>query len=164
MTALFLGVLGLSLAAEPESAAPAAPTTPVSVETQAVAPTPTPPATPAFTVAATVEPLGSADDRVASRIELALREQADALRACLPLDLRGGPDDVWFLTAEITLSTTRGDVTRVVQRAGTGWNDTDACLLVALRALQTSPPPRYPDRDRVTIAFRVAATAGATPP
>jgi hypothetical protein len=150
MTALLLAVLTLAQAA-PEPTPTAGP---------AAAPVP---AGPTFTVAATVEPLGSADDRVASQLERALRDEADHLRSCLPADLTGGPDDVWFLTVEVKLSPASGEVTRLVQQMGTGFEPTDACLKARIGGLRATPPPRYPDRDRVTVAFRVAATVGAAP-
>lgn len=115
---------------------------------------------------ATVEVMGSGDDRAATRLEAAIQADLDSLIACWAAAKPNDEEPLHFLTAVATMNPAKGSIRRWEVRSGTSSADLDACLEARAATWTASPPPQFPDRYRVTIRYAWVDEQGnlATPP
>lgn len=119
-----------------------------------------------FKTVATVEVLGSGDDRAASRLEAAVQADLDGLIACWAAAKPTDDEPLHFLTAVAKMNPADGHIRKWDVTAPSGSAGLDVCLEDRARGWVVAPPPQFADRYRVTIRYAWVDEAGrlAAPP
>lgn len=105
-----------------------------------------------LTMVVTAEPIRG-DDRVATRLETALRGDAPALLACRAEAEAAGADPLRYLQADVKLRAGSPNPRRVRVASATGDDRVDACTVARIKVAAIDPPPAYGDRILVAITW-----------